>query len=386
MSDGFGAISELLEIARKLALNPDNAQLKDELRRYNDIDTITELCLRTENHAILDLLFPKLPDVILINIMLQRDNDIQQLIAKWIKDPKIRLEMFEEDLEPSVKIALIQPVMDEQPLKNIPNVIESETNPELRSFLIKYLDEKNDYLLLSQLGLGAEHIQPRIEASKKIVDQKVLAEIILQESNGEVRLAAITNLAVPHVANQLLRNDLYWKVRLASLHLVPTEDNLEYALEVDKSEEIRLYAAERIGNSELLAFTALHDASPQVRHMAIQRLVELKDQPTLVQVCTDDKILENRLLAIDGISHRQFLKIILDEIQESAIFTKAAGKVEDIDLLVDITKATNNLKLRKILLERLIELDATQTLFDMRSSMTGSLLEIIENYLYDNVD
>ena len=52
------------------------------------------------------------------------DTDIQQIIAKWIKDPKIRLEMFGEDLDYSVKITLIEPVMNEKLLQNIPELIE----------------------------------------------------------------------------------------------------------------------------------------------------------------------------------------------------------------------------------------------------------------------
>ncbi len=125
----------------------------------------------------------------------------------------------------------------------------------------------------------------------------------------------------------------------------------------------------------------MNDYNKEVRRYAVMLLKDIGDNDTLWTIAEHDKDDDIRLLAISFITDQNILSKLLGSVDSSEVFNKIIERLEDKRVLVNQLLSSRNLKRNRIVVNRLITLDASRILKRILPQTTGAISTMIQSFL-----
>ena len=209
---------------------------------------------------------------------------VREIAVSKITDPALLCYIVKNDRSINVAKRAVQNIDDEEALYNL-------------------------FMELSKIGITQYHeiysaIIEKI-ASHAIAGEKILAEIVLNDSRWTIRREAVKKIANQEVLVEIASNDFHW---------------------------IRREAVKRITNQEALVEIALDNQENDVRREAFKRIT---NQEVLVDILLNDSYDDFSDDAIEGISDKEVLLEILS-VKSPNFVRNAADKINDQLILLDL--------------------------------------------------
>ena len=235
---------------------------------------------------------------------------VREIAVSKITDPALLCYIVKNDRSINVAKRAVQNIDDEEALYNLfmeLSKIGITQYHEIYSAIIEKIashaiaGEK----ILAEIVLNDSRWAIRREAVIKITNQKVLVELALNHSDDIVRKEAVKKIANQEVLVEIASNDFYW---------------------------IRREAVKRITNQEVLVEIALDNQENDVRREAVKRIT---NQEVLVDILLNDSYDDFSDDAIEGISDKEVLLEILS-VKSPNFVRNAADKINDQLILLDL--------------------------------------------------
>ena len=235
---------------------------------------------------------------------------VREIAVSKITDPTLLCYIVKNDRSINVAKRAVQNIDDEEALYNLfmeLSKIGITQYHEIYSAIIEKIashaiaGEK----ILAEIVLNDSRWAIRREAVIKITNQKVLVELALNDSDDIVRKEAVKKIANQEVLVEIASNDFYW---------------------------IRREAVKRITNQEVLVEIALDNQENDVRREAFKRIT---NQEVLVDILLNDSYDDFSDDAIEGISDKEVLLEILS-VKSPNFVRNAADKINDQLILLDL--------------------------------------------------
>ena len=235
---------------------------------------------------------------------------VREIAVSKITDPALLCYIVKNDRSINVAKRAVQNIDDEEALYNLfmeLSKIGITQYHEIYSAIIEKIashaiaGEK----ILAEIVLNDSRWAIRREAVIKITNQKVLVELALNHSDDIVRKEAVKKIANQEVLVEIASNDFHW---------------------------IRREAVKRITNQEVLVEIALDNQENDVRREAFKRIT---NQEVLVDILLNDSYDDFSDDAIEGISDKEVLLEILS-VKSPNFVRNAADKINDQLILLDL--------------------------------------------------
>ena len=235
---------------------------------------------------------------------------VREIAVSKITDPTLLCYIVKNDRSINVAKRAVQNIDDEEALYNLfmeLSKIGITQYHEIYSAIIEKIashaiaGEK----ILAEIVLNDSRWAIRREAVIKITNQKVLVELALNDSDDIVRKEAVKKIANQEVLVEIASNDFHW---------------------------IRREAVKRITNQEVLVEIALDNQENDVRREAFKRIT---NQEVLVDILLNDSYDDFSDDAIEGISDKEVLLEILS-VKSPNFVRNAADKINDQLILLDL--------------------------------------------------
>jgi hypothetical protein len=193
--------------------------------------------------------------------------------------------------------------------------------------------------------IARNNLDPYIRetASENLVDKAVLAEIVFNDDNGNVRKAAVENV---NFSNQeqlqdVLKNDVYNEVRIAAIKKLTNRELLSDIAEQDENVFVREAAVEKLTDRVLLANIAKNDKEYSVRMAAVANS-NLTDQSLLTSIARKDDDSRIRQAAAEKLIDQRVAQAVFEDIAKNdedwIIRRKAVNSLTNQTILTDIAK------------------------------------------------
>ena len=167
-----------------------------------------------------------------------------------------------------------------------------------RSVRIAAVGKLTDQMFLAKIAAGHEDSFVRQAAVKKLIDQKLLKKIALVDEDSNVREVAVKKLIDQELLEKIAFEDESSGVRQAAVEKLIDQKLLAIIAVEDESPLVCEAAAATLTDQMLLAKIALENEDNDVRKIAIEKLA---DQAILANVARTDRDLENRYIAINKV-------------------------------------------------------------------------------------
>ena len=126
----------------------------------------------------------------------------------------------------------------------------------------------------------------RKEATERVTDQSVLADIAKNDEHDRVRKEATERVTNQSVLADIAKNDKARDVRQTAVERVTDRDVLADIAKNDKARDVRQTAVERVTDRDVLADIAKNDKARDVRQTAVERVT---DRDVLADIAKNDK-------------------------------------------------------------------------------------------------
>jgi len=386
-------LQDWLQLLTSKRLSTMSEAKRDQLLQYlTDEQIIYQLILRISDPESLEFILPYANDTQLIDGLRNRHNsEIRSLLAKYISDYPQRLQLYQQEVVPEVRVALLNPIIEN--IENLhsasdldiqsmlPDLIQRENDPSLKARMITLLDSDSDQVLIQKIATGDEHVGPRRAAVAKLTNPLDIKEILEKERNGSIRLQATKLLRDIDILESLATSDIYWKVRLEALKSLNNEELLTTALLHDPVYEVRLYCLDHITDRDVIASLAMNEHKMELRKRAIELVIESGDQDTMMIVALEDPDPDLQSLVLPHIINQKILQKVALQATSSKIAELAIEQIIDAQILSSILFASTNLRIQRAVIKQLIQLNATQVLGILESQTTGSIKSMIMQHL-----
>ena len=235
---------------------------------------------------------------------------VREIAVSKITDPALLCYIVKNDRSINVAKRAVQNIDDEEALYNL-------------------------FMELSKIGITQYHeiysaIIEKI-ASHAIAGEKILAEIVLNDSRWAIRREAVIKITNQKVLVELALNHSDDIVRKEAVKKIANQEVLvEIALN-DSDANVRQEAVKKIANQEALVEIASNDFH-WIRREAVKRIT---NQEVLVDILLNDSYDDFSDDAIEGISDKEVLLEILS-VKSPNFVRNAADKINDQLILLDL--------------------------------------------------
>ena len=261
---------------------------------------------------------------------------VREIAVSKITDPALLCYIVKNDRSINVAKRAVQNIDDEEALYNLfmeLSKIGITQYHEIYSAIIEKIashaiaGEK----ILAEIVLNDSRWAIRREAVIKITNQKVLVELALNHSDDIVRKEAVKKIANQEVLVEIALNDSDANVRQEAVKKIANQEAL---VEIASNDFhwIRREAVKRITNQEVLVEIALDNQENDVRREAVKRIT---NQEVLVDILLNDSYDDFSDDAIEGISDKEVLLEILS-VKSPNFVRNAADKINDQLILLDL--------------------------------------------------
>lgn len=242
-----------------------------------------------------------------------------------------------------------------------------------------------------------ETISPWLDpdSTKNISDSTLLAEIIENAGNTDVRIAAVNNLTDQVLLSEIAKSEWDDDVRKAAVEKITDQILLAEIAEKDKSLDVRLTAAGRIDNQAVLAEIAtkpflsseflraaidkltnqavlaeivMTNDDPGVRKSAIDRVT---DQSTLVTIAKTCRYGDVRNIATKKLPNE------LCNAHSAWIYPDSTKKLTNVDQLDEILKTAGNPVVREAAIDALTDMGNSKAMISILGALSDTSVSVL---------
>ncbi|MHA2250287.1 MAG: hypothetical protein ACXAD7_07990 [Candidatus Kariarchaeaceae archaeon] len=211
---------------------------------------------------------------------------------------------------------------------------------------------------IAKVALSAKEPDIRFVATRKLHDQKVLAKVVLQDPDHNVRKQALSNLKNWNrdIFREVVVKDDHWSVRRAALERLPPiyQDLFVQITIQDTHWKVRKIAMEKLRihelNEEQLVSLAIHAFEPMIRKAALR---EISNEDALFKIALEANDYTIGEISLESIQNQEHLKVICRNAEFAHIRMKAARLIIDEHFLARIIQEDANLSVRRACFEQI---------------------------------
>ena len=216
---------------------------------------------------------------------------------------------------------------------------------------------ESEQLAVFEVAKSDVDIRKRIEAVKKLTDQRLLIVLVKSDTNFYVRACALNLLKDQDFFKEIISNPEYEKLRSVAAGLIDDRELLA-ELVTDADSQVRLNAAgnTHLIDQDLLKHAAGHDRDPEVRRKAMARVT---DQAFLADALKSEKDHGVRITAAGNLTDQAYLSAALKSEEDFLTRVAMVKNLTDQSALTDIAENGKNDYSRKYAIGKL---DCRETL------------------------
>lgn len=304
---------QLLEKAAQKALMEEDLFLRSEgVKHVTDQELLLKVLIEDNSITIQLAALERLTDQeILARISFGLDSSIDSISLR-----KKAIERLEDQ-------SLLARIALEDPSRQLrETAVQSITDPELASEIRAWFYPEDtrkieDQSLLERIALEAKEISVRIEAVNLVENRAVLMEVAA-EGGYPAHVSEAARKRLTEAELEILRPF----ADPLETHKVTDQALLARIVREAKNSQVRHAAATRLLDRNLLAWVAMNDEVPTVRTVAVRQMIEMKnpvrnpshvysyppiDQRLLARIAREDEDISVRGAAIKGLTDQAML-------------------------------------------------------------------------------
>jgi hypothetical protein len=254
------------------------------------------------------------------------------------------------------------------------DMARNDSDREVRRAAIRKLTDQG---LLKQIALKDEDDAIRATAVWAMTDERVLVQVAVEAGTEGLRLAAIRGIADPTLLRRLAFDEPNPDVRSCAVERIGDPSLIEKIATADRDARVRTVATRRLTDPVLLAKQATEDSAPEVRAAAASRIV---DQALLVRMALEDQDQDVRLAALGRLTDQTLVARVATTSSDERVGVAAVTMLEGQPVLARVALESSDLE---------ASVSAVGKLFDraLLSMVAGEATgEYVSNLAYDRLN
>lgn len=201
---------------------------------------------------------------------------------------------------------------------------------------LEAVKELNDQQILEEIAKTDSDADVRKEAINKINDDSILANIVLTATRGD-RFLPLDKIKNNSILAQIAIFHPEEKIGKRAVHNITSESELIVVAKKALNKFVRREAIEKINDDDVLKYIVKNDSDVASRWIAIRNI---SDESFLIEFAKNDSEKKVREEAVKKISNESVLKDISINEEKAYIAEMAVEKISDESILIDIVKSS----------------------------------------------